>query len=43
MKIELHKIKIRRVIAGYKDSAEEGVVAYDGKLDIRPKYQREFV
>ncbi|MEW5757942.1 MAG: DUF262 domain-containing protein [Candidatus Omnitrophota bacterium] len=43
MKIELHKIKIHRVIAGYKDSAEEGVVAYDGKLDIRPKYQREFV
>ncbi len=43
MKIELHKIPIRKVIAGYKDSAEEGVVAYDGKLDIRPKYQREFV
>ena len=43
MKIELQKITIRKVIAGYKDSAEEGVVAYDGKLDIRPKYQREFV
>ncbi len=43
MKINLHKIKIRKIIAGYKDSAEEGVVAYGGKLDIRPKYQREFV
>lgn len=43
MKIELQKISVRKVIAGYKDSAEEGVVAYDGKLDIRPKYQREFV
>ena len=43
MRIELHKIPIRKVIAGYKDSAEEGVVAYGGKLDIRPKYQREFV
>lgn len=43
MKIELHKISVREVIAGYKDSAEEGVVAYAGKLDIRPKYQREFV
>lgn len=43
MKIDLHKIPIREVVAGYKDSAEEGVVAYDGKLDIRPKYQREFV
>ncbi len=43
MKIELHPIPVRQVIQGYKDSAEEGVVAYGGKLDIRPKYQREFV
>ena len=43
MKIELNKISIRDVIAGFKDSAEEGVVAYGGKLDVRPKYQREFV
>jgi hypothetical protein len=43
MKIELHQIPIRKVFQGYKDSAEEGVVAYGGKLDIRPKYQREFV
>ncbi|HNV96992.1 MAG TPA: DUF262 domain-containing protein [bacterium] len=43
MKIELHKIPVKKIIAGYKDSAEEGVVAYNGKLDIRPKYQREFV
>ena len=43
MKINLNKITVREVFAGYKDSAEEGVVAYSGKLDIRPKYQREFV
>ena len=43
MKIKLHRISIRKVIKGYKDSAEEGVVAYGGKLDVRPKYQREFV
>lgn len=43
MKIDLHKIKIRDVVEKYKDSAEEGVVAYGGKLDVRPKYQREFV
>ena len=43
MKIELHRITVRDVVAGYKDSAEEGVVAYGGRLDIRPKYQREFV
>ncbi len=43
MKIELHKIKVREVVIGYVDNAEEGVVGYGGKLDIRPKYQREFV
>ncbi len=43
MKIELQRISILEVVAGYKDSAEEGVVAYSSKLDIRPKYQREFV
>lgn len=43
MKIELHHIKIGEVCDGYVDSAEEGVVGYGGKLNIRPKYQREFV
>ena len=43
MKIELHRIPIMEVVENYKDSAEEGVVGYGGKLDIRPKYQREFV
>ncbi|MBR0482692.1 DUF262 domain-containing protein [Candidatus Saccharibacteria bacterium] len=43
MKIELQKIKVKDVYDGYKDSNEEGVVGYGGKLDIRPKFQREFV
>jgi hypothetical protein len=43
MKIELNQISVRKVIAGYKDSGENGVVAYGGKLDVRPPYQREFV
>jgi HNH endonuclease/Protein of unknown function DUF262 len=43
MKIDLHRIPVRKVVEAYKDSNEEGVVAYEGKLDIRPKYQREFV
>ncbi len=43
MKIDLHRIKIREVTKDYKDSDELGVSAYGGKLDIRPKYQREFV
>ena len=34
---------IRDLTAGYEDNAEAGVVGYDGKLDIRPPYQREFI
>ena len=43
MKIDLHKIPIRELVKEYSNSDEEGVQAYGGKLDIRPKYQREFV
>lgn len=43
MKIERREITIREVAQGYVDNDEEGVVGYEGKLNIRPKYQREFV
>jgi len=43
MKIEPHTITVRDLVAGYVNSEEEGVVAYGGKLDVRPKYQREFI
>ena len=43
MKITPREITIRELASGYKDSAEEGVVAFDGKLDVRPPYQREFI
>lgn len=43
MKIELHEISIREIVENYVDNAEEGVIGFDGKLNIRPKYQREFV
>jgi hypothetical protein len=43
MKIELKEITIREVTAGYVDNAEEGVTGYGARLNIRPKYQREFV
>ena len=43
MKIELHEIPVRDVVNGYKDSAENGVVGYGGRLDIRPAFQREFI
>ncbi len=43
MKIELKEITIREVANGYLNDNEEGVVGFGGKLNIRPKYQREFV
>ena len=43
MEIKLHEIEIRDVCNGYKDSQENGVVGYGGKLNIRPAFQREFV
>ena len=43
MKIELKEITIREVSKEYFNDNEEGVVGFNGKLNIRPKYQREFV
>ena len=43
MEIKLHEIKIKDVVNGYVDNQEDGVVAYNGKLDIRPPFQREFI
>lgn len=43
MSIKLHQIKLRDLFEGYVNSDEDGVVGYGGRLDIRPKYQREFI
>ena len=43
MIIEERKITVGEVCEGYFNDAEEGVVGYNERLDIRPKYQREFV
>ena len=43
MEIKELKVTIGEVYEGYFNDAEEGVVGYDDRLDIRPKYQREFV
>ncbi|MCD7856835.1 MAG: DUF262 domain-containing protein [Clostridiales bacterium] len=43
MKIKLHEIPVREIVNGYVDSAENGVVGYSGKLNIRPAFQREFI
>lgn len=43
MDIVLNKIKIKDLCLNYSNNDEEGVYGYNGKLNIRPKYQREFV
>ena len=44
MEIKLHEITVREVFEGYYNDEESGqVVAYGGKLNVRPAYQREFV
>ena len=43
MNIELKEITVRELTNGYEDNEENGVFGYDGKLDIRPPYQREFI
>ena len=43
MQITENRIKVRDVYENYENDDEEGVVGYDDRLDIRPRYQREFV
>ena len=44
MEINLKPIPIGELVADYADNKHEGgVVGYHGNLDIRPKYQRNFV
>ncbi|MFA7384164.1 MAG: DUF262 domain-containing protein [Desulfurivibrionaceae bacterium] len=43
MKIALKKVTVRDVAEDFVDNDEQGVSGYKGKLNIRPKYQREFV
>lgn len=43
MKIHLKEISVAEVANGYSESEDNGVVAYGGKLNVRPAYQREFI
>ncbi len=43
MKIDPKRITIKEISKNYINNDEEGVVGYNGKLNIRPKYQREFI
>lgn len=36
-------IKVAQLVEGYQDLDWDGVFGFGGKLDIRPKYQREFI
>lgn len=43
MKIQLKEVTVKKLTEDFEDNAELGVVAYGGKLDVRPPYQREFI
>lgn len=43
MKVELRKVTVRQLVSRYRDNDDGGVFGYDGKLDIRPPFQREFI
>jgi hypothetical protein len=52
MKIELHEVPVQDIVRyskhlkecqGYVDKGEEGVYGMEGRLNIRPIYQREFI
>ncbi|MDU3176659.1 DUF262 domain-containing protein [Anaerococcus sp.] len=44
MIIELKEIKLKEIIEGFHEDPDTNqVVGYDGQLNIRPKFQREFV
>ena len=46
MKINRIQITVSDLIAGYEERGDdgiEGVVAYGGRLDVRPAYQREYI
>ena len=43
MEITLKNLTVGEVYEGYFNDDEEGVTGYDGLLNIRPKYQREFI
>ena len=43
MDIELKNTTVRELVKNYEDNQEAGVVGLDGRLNIRPPYQREFV
>ena len=43
MKTEQKKIKIKDIVQGFKEAEDGTVVGLNGRLDIRPPYQREYI
>ncbi|MBR4626553.1 MAG: HNH endonuclease [Ruminococcus sp.] len=43
MTISEIKVRVEDIFRGYEDDGEDGIFAYNGKLTIRPPYQREFI
>ena len=43
MKVKSFKVTIKDLAKGFEDDGEDGVIGLNGKLDIRPPYQREFI
>lgn len=43
MNIEEQRIAVRDLVDGYENLDYDGVTGYGGLLDIRPKFQREFI
>jgi hypothetical protein len=43
MKIQTPTITIKDLVKNYKDDGENGVTAFNGKLNVRPAFQRAFV
>ena len=43
MTINETKVTVGEITKGYMNNDEQGVRGYDGRLDIRPPYQREFI
>ena len=43
MTIKQIEVTVRDIVRGYVNNDEQGVRGFDGKLDIRPPYQREFI
>ena len=43
MTIKQIEVTVRDITSGYVNNDEQGVRGYNGQLDIRPPYQREFI